>query len=92
MCTSKNLTTERGIITPIEQRRAKKVMPYKQIQFNSDCVCRYAGRKGINISEAFNLLEQHGGISFLEKLYTAAPRPTIRIAVDRLDRFIKSKV
>lgn len=91
MCTVKNLTTERRIITPMEHRRVKRFMSYKQIQFNSDCVCRYAGRKGINIGEAFNLLEQHEGISFLEKLFTAVPRPTIGVAVGRLDRFMKSR-
>lgn len=91
MCTVRNLKTERGIITAMERRQAKKAMSYKQIQFNSDCVCKYAGRKGLDIGKVFNLLEKYDGVSFLNRSYTTNPKQSIRTVVDRLDKYLKSK-
>lgn len=86
MCTLEKLRTRRNSFTPMEHRKVKRVMPYKQIQFNSDCICRLAERRGIHIDEAFELLIQRDGISFLNKLYAA--KTTIRMAVNKLDKYI----
>lgn len=86
MCTLERLRTRRNSFTPMEYRKAKRVMPYKQIQFYSDCICRIAERRGIHIDEAFELLSQRDGISFLGKLYAA--KTTIKVAVGKLDKHI----
>lgn len=91
MCKIKNLNTTKSDFSPMEFRKNKSVMPYRQIQFNLDCICMFADKTDKPIDMVFLSLDNKGGLDLLQKLYRQKPRPTIRVAVNRLARYMSEQ-
>lgn len=86
MCITKVLQPSAQKISAMEYRASKKVMPYAQIQFYSDCIRKYALLQGIPMYEAMQAMENYKGFDCLNKLYKANPQPNITQATRLLKK------
>lgn len=84
------LTTKQRRVKSVERNNDNVRMEYPQIQFTSDCLRRYAIKKGKKLDEVLIEVQQAGGMDYIAALYAENPNQKAGVAARKLERKLRT--